>query len=66
LAPLRSQRSFVPPVSIEPGVVGWLGGAENPPNSGRLSTRFERYRVRAAPREPGERSAAHRGRETPA
>ena len=30
LAPLRPQRSFVPPVSTKPGVFGWLGGAETP------------------------------------
>ena len=30
LAPLRSQRPFVPPVWIEPNVFGRLGGAETP------------------------------------
>ncbi len=37
-APLRSQRSFVQPGLIEPGVFGLLGGAENPPESDRQST----------------------------
>ena len=33
LPPLRSQRSFVQPVLIVPGVFGLLGGAQTPPQS---------------------------------
>ena len=32
------------------GVFGWLGGAQIPPQSDPQSTRFEPYRIRAAPR----------------
>lgn len=45
LAPMQSERSFVQPVPIAPGVFGLLGGAENPPDSGPQSTMFEEYRV---------------------
>ena len=47
---------------VEPGVFGRLGGTQNPLRSGMQSTRFEPYRVRAAPRErpPFESSIQHK------
>ena len=45
LAPMKTARSFVQPVLIEPGVYGLLGGAENPPESGQQSDLFEEYDV---------------------
>ena len=38
LSALRSQRSFVQSVSIEPGVFGLLSGAQLPPESGQQCT----------------------------
>ena len=48
-ASLPSQRAFVPPMLIDPYVFGRRGGTQSPPQSGPWSTRFEPYRVRAAP-----------------
>ena len=59
LASLRSRRSFLLPVLIEPGVFGRLGGAQYPPRSGSW-----RSPARSPPRSPAS-SRPRRPRPTP-